>query len=135
MNLDLGVRNKEDLKDAYIMIKSLTDFIPEAKKTDKCREMIVKYKKAVREFNHKPDDGVRLVKDDGDSYVELIEFPDWMDYQDATQCFEEFHELIALPSQYDCTGQRFTMGTKFFMRRDHYFCYHSVGLDVQEVSA
>lgn len=130
MNLDAGVRNKEDLKDAYIMIKSLTDFIPEAKKTDKCRELIVRYKKAVREFNHKQDDGVRLVKDDGDSYVELIEFPEWMDYEDATNCFEEFHHLIAYPSQYDCTGQRFTMGAKFFKRRDHYFCYHSVGLDV-----
>ncbi len=130
MNLDLGVRNREDLKDAYIMIQALTELIPEAKKTDKCKETIIKYKQAVRAYHHKQDDKVRIIKGDFDGYVELIEFPEWMDYHDAKIAFEEFHELIAYPSQYDCTGQRFTMGAKFFMRRDHYFCYHSVGLDV-----
>lgn len=129
MNLDLGVRNNEDLKDAWIMVKALSDFIPEAKKTESCLEMIKKYKQAIREYNKRKND-VRIIGGDYDGYVELIEFPEWMDIKDAKQCFSEFHELHAYPSQFDCTGQKFTTGAKFFIRRDRVYCYHSVGVDV-----
>lgn len=129
MNLDLGVRNNEDLKDAWIMVTALTEFIPEAKKTDKCLEMIKKYKQAIREYN-KRKSNVRFIGGDYDGYVELIEFPEWADISDAKLMFEEFHELHAYPSQYDCTGQKFTTGAKFFIRHDRVYCYHSVGVDV-----
>ena len=130
MNLDLGVRNNEDLKDAWIMVKALSDFIPEAKKTESCLEMIKKYKKAIRNYNKVRQDQ-HFISGDYDRYVMLIEFPNWVcDLQDAKQCFEEFYELHAYPSQYDCTGQHFTTGIKYVYRRGKWYGYHSISVDV-----
>ena len=127
--MEKTIRNKEDLRDAWIMVKALTDLIPEMKKTDRCKQDIIDYKKAIRAYNKIKSD-VRFIGGDYDGYVELIEFPEWMDIKEARQCFSEFHELHYYPSPYDCTGQRFTTGTKFFIRHDRVYCYHSVGADV-----
>ncbi len=130
MNLDLGVRNNEDLKDAWIMVTALTEFIPEAKKTDKCLEMIKKYKQAIRQYN-RTENPVKAMWGDFDGYTELIKFPSWVcDEAEARQYFEEFYELHYYPSQFDCTGQKFTTGAKFVYRGDRWYCYHSVGVAV-----
>ena len=130
MNLDAGIRNNEDLKDAYIMVQALTEFIPEAKKTERCLELIKEYKRAIRRYN-KVKCNQKYLRGDYDSYVMLIEFPSWVcDYKEARQHFEEFYELHATPSQYDCTGQHFTTGYKLVYRHDRWYCYHFISVDV-----
>lgn len=129
MNLDLGIRNNEELKDAYIMVQALTEFIPEAKKTDSCKQAIIKYKRAIRAYN-KVKCHAKYLWGDYDSYVMLIEFPKWMDLQTAKDEFDSVYRLHAYPSQYDCTGQHFTTGAKFVERHGRVYCYHSISVDV-----
>ena len=62
-----------------------------------------------------------------DGYIELYELPD---VTDPEAYFDENERLIATPSQYDCTGQAFTMWHKIIKRRGRNMVYHRVAFDV-----
>lgn len=97
-------------------------------------------KRALREYSHVPphtysicgyDVYSRCIKDNGDSYVELIRFPDCVDSQESAEdFFDAFIHLGYTPSPYDCTGQRFTNWRVIFKRRGNYWAYHSASIDV-----
>ena len=127
--MEKTIRNNEELRDAYFMVFALTEFIEEAKKTEKCRQSIIDYKRAIRQYN-KHRCNQKYLWGDYDSYVMLIEFPSWMDIETAKAEFEENYRLHYYPSQYDCTGQHFTTGTKFVVRHGRVYCYHSISVDV-----
>ena len=127
--MEKTVRNDEQLRDAYTMVWALSELIPEVKKTDKCRQAIIDYKRAIRAYN-KTKSNQRYLWGDYDSYVMLIKFPQWMDLETAKVEFEVNYRLHAYPSQYDCTGQHFTTGAKFVERHGRVYCYHSISVDV-----
>lgn len=123
------VRNDEQLRDAYTMVFALSELIPEVKKTDKCRQAIIDYKRAIRTYN-KRKCNQKYLWGDYDSYVMLIEFPSCMNIETAKAEFEDNYRLHYSPSQYDCTGQHFTTGAKFVARHGKVYCYHSISVDV-----
>lgn len=68
---------------------------------------------------------------DINGYVELIKFPDSVKNREAAEDF--FNNYIYKeyrPFMDDCTGDTFTNWKKIFVRRNSYWCYHSVSFDV-----
>ena len=63
----------------------------------------------------------------------MEQLPDELDSYTEDEVQEWFmwnRYMTAVPSQYDCTGQRFTNWFKLTRRRGHWFVYHSIGRDV-----
>lgn len=127
----MKIRNKEDLKLAYMILSTYKELIEECGNPEKVSEKIIEQKREIRAFLKKKSSG-KIVKDYGiDGYVVLIELPEELEnLQDAEECFEENEVVHARPSMYDCTGQAFTVGFKVFKRRNRFMAYHSVGFDV-----
>lgn len=134
----MDIRNDNDLRTAYYMVRTMADTIAQATGLDRksAAEMINAgkwlkgIKRDIRAYQHEQDAQVTrsIVKDYGmDGYIELFELPD---VSDPEAYFEENERLVCAPSQYDCTGQVFTMWHKIFKRRGRYMVYHRVAIDV-----
>ena len=126
----MAIRNINDLRDAYEELLILEKLDLGA--TENGRRCIQKIKRDIREYLRDQDGPERIVKDDGiDGYVSLIAFPKSLKSEDkAEEFFNNRYRETAMPSQYDCTGQAFTLWVKFFQRRGRWMAYHSVGFDV-----
>lgn len=81
----------------------------------------------------------RIIKDYGiDGYIEIVSIPEIFDKLEdsetngpgAESFFRDFIEIQAVPSAYDCTGQRFTAWHKIVKRNGQYWAYHRVAIDV-----
>lgn len=122
------IRSSRDLRLAYEHMRFITDFVKRFGMTgDKVQEMLKDIKRQIRDYNKRESDR-RLVCSYGiDGYIELIELPD---VEDPVEYFEECEYLHYIPSQYDCTGQRFTEWYKIFKRNGKTMAYHCVGVDV-----
>ena len=114
------VRDKDSLEIAYSILALVNE-----------PEKIKEIKKEIRRYLHKQmeAEGKVEVFGDYDSYTELIPVPG-----DKVDCMEEWFDSevrrIAQPSQYDCTGQHFTISHKFVTFRNRLHCIHRVGIDV-----
>lgn len=95
-------------------------------------ENIIKVKRALREFTHKPLSEERIVKDDGiDGYIVLSPLPDRIKTPEGAHDYfmnTEYRECV--PSMYDCTGQAFTSWFKIINRQGRFWAYHSICFDV-----
>lgn len=126
------VTNARELRMAYEMLDYYQQMLPTVSKNDLYEEHIKEMKRTIRAYLKKPDDGRRIVRDDGiDGYVLLLPLPAFI--QDMAQAVEWFgSEEYIQPtySAYDCTGRPFTNWFKIFWRRDGFWAYHSVGFNV-----
>lgn len=123
------IRNKEDLKLAYITIK-IYETVQDS--NDDIKQKIIEIKQKIRDFYRKDISRGKLVKDYGiDGGILLIELPEFLKSQQEAEEYFRKNEVITMqPSIYDCTGQAFTVGYKIFKRRNKFFAYHSVAFDV-----
>ena len=74
-----------------------------------------------------------FISDDGiDGYTEKITFPSSVtSLADAEEGFEREEYCEARPSQYDCTGQKFTLTYRIVQKSDNrWYVYHTVRFDV-----
>ena len=94
---------------------------------EKCDAYILELKKEIRAYNHRIKDR-RVITSDCDSYIELVDVPEGV--EDVDEWFDENERRICYPSQYDCTGQLFTMWYKVCRRGSGFKVYHKVGMDV-----
>ena len=126
------VRDDRELKHAWEMVCFLSVYL-KSLGSDKSRtaDMVKEYKQAIRAYNKAQDaQTARYLFGEWDYYTELIEFPENVTMDTASYFFDENYRLHCYPSQYDCTGQRFTTGIKFVERNGRVYGYHSVALDV-----
>lgn len=123
--------SKDDLRFAYFFIRKCSGTPcddPEARDA-----MIIEYKRAIRDFYKRQNARDRRCIDDDPYgyYTMLIEAPEWVaTHDDAEEWFHECEEMHYIPSQYDCTGQHFTIRYKLVKRRGRWYCYHRVGIDI-----
>lgn len=125
----MQIENKEELRLAYEILKD----VESREKTAYCEERIRRLKISIRRYTkEQPTDCTRrIIKDRWDSYIELIQFPRVIKTTAQAQAyFEERLRMEIKPSQYDCTGQPFTVWYKTFRRRGRMWAYHYVALDV-----
>ena len=130
------IRNNNDLKTAYIMLRWFN-----ANKQYGKKEVTDELKRDIRAYTRKSiycvDNGYinyeyRYIKDNGiDGYVELVLMPDGI--ESLEQAKKIFQENIWMPpyySFYDCTGTPFSKWYHMFKRNGRYMAYHAVGFDV-----
>jgi hypothetical protein len=132
----MDIRNRHDLELAYRILYGMVDTIANATGMDKDKadglvkasNYVIELKRSIRAYQHDTEANKRtLVKDEGmDGYIELFEMPD---VSDAEGWFNDVERLEYVPSQYDCTGQAFTIWHKIFRRNGKLMCYHRVGYD------
>lgn len=121
------IRSKKDLELAYTFVKWLSKETTNPKAAQKVVEM----KREIRRCTKPVNDGRRIIHHGEDSYIELVELPEWLaDEADASQYFEENVFIHYRPTYYDCTGQLFTSWYKIFRRNGRYMAYHLVCADV-----
>ena len=125
------IRNNRDLKRAYESLFIYNEISNEYGETDLLKTCIKDQKRKIRAYIHKPTDR-RLIKDNGiDGYVEKILLPNTLrTKKDAVSYFEEEEYMTCIPSQYDCTGQRFTCWYRIAEQNGRFYAYHCVGADV-----
>ena len=126
----MTINNSRDLRIAYQTLELIKDFFDKASDKAKAEKHMQDIKQAIRAYNRRKSDR-RYIKGDFDGYIELIEVPqDITDIEDVEAWFEECERLYCMPSQYDCTGQSFTVSHKAVNRGGKWFMYHEVGFDV-----
>lgn len=86
-------------------------------------------KRALRAFYHRPDDKRKTITANYDNGVELITLTA-KTKADADAEFKALYYRVCTPSQYDCTGQWFTVTYKIFKRGDRWMAYHRYALDI-----
>lgn len=130
------ITDAEKLRDAYTLLAFIRDDVPTttAEQKSGMATFMVSIKKEIRAYNNRPAPDSRIVEERGiDGYIELVQFPNELDKAskaDAAEWFRENRYYESYPTAYDCSGQRFTSWFKLFRRRDHWFAYHSVCIDV-----
>ena len=129
----MAIRNTRELKINYQMIDVYNSLKPETPDQERIlREQVCKLKREIREYNRKPVDEARIIRDDGfDSCIVLIPLPERIKTKEAAHDYfmdTEYRECR--PSMYDCTGQIFTHWFKIISRHGRFWAYHSMGMDV-----
>ena len=125
------IYNDRDLRRAYEHLNLIKELSAQHTLNEGTRAYSNDLKRAIRKYTNRTKDR-HLVKDYGiDGYVELIQLPaNLSDFASAEEYFNSEERMVCIPSQYDCTGQLFTCWHKIFKRRDRFYAYHCIGVDV-----
>ena len=128
------VRNDEDFRCGYAILCALTTQLDECGSTHKQRKAVVEIKRSLRRYAHQnvSEYQSRIIKDYGvDGYITIRRMPDvCRSLEDAKRFFGQFLTYPYTPSEFDCTGQRYTKWFKAVQRNGGYYVYHSVGFDI-----
>ena len=78
------------------------------------------------------DSDYHIVRDELDSFVELVELPDYTaDYsEERALLWFKMYRSYRLFDELGCGGQFFTTGVKLFRRRGRWYAYHFVSVDM-----
>lgn len=93
------------------------------------RSYVDAVKRDLRAFYHRPDGCVKIITADYDSGWQLITLIA-KTKEDANTEFNDLYYRVCTPSQYDCTGQMFTVSYKLFKRNGRWMAYHHFAMDV-----
>ena len=87
----------------------------------------------IREYAHRDSD-YRIVRDELDSFVELVKLPEKLSPLSKESVLEWFYMHRAYRDDlYDgagCSGQYFTTRVRLFRRRGCWYAYHFVSVDM-----
>ena len=122
------INDKESLRLAY----EILDMVKKLDKENKNAEYIKQLKSDIREYlrfdNEEPD---YVHYDDYGSFTIRVEVPDYCKTdEDIEEWFDLCQRRTAMPSQYDCTGQLFTISYKVITLHGQRYLYHYIGMDV-----
>lgn len=124
--------NMNDVRNNYGVIKVIND-IYNKEKMKKPKDLLDAYKRGIRDYFKRKDMELerRTIYADYDGYIELLQLPEEVKTLEIAKTWFDVNERrVCRPSMYDCTGQRFTGGTKFVKRNGRWWVYHTVYLDV-----
>lgn len=121
-----------DVRNNYGVIKVIND-VYNKEKMKKPKDLLDAYKRGIRDYFKRKDAELerRTIYADYDGYIELLQLPEEVKTLEIAKTWFDVNERrVCRPSMYDCTGQRFTGGTKFVKRNGRWWVYHTVYLDV-----
>lgn len=94
---------------------------------------ILNIKSEIREHykNENRKDPVSIIdSNDYGYYTELIKLPEFIKTENEADYYFKYHYYSEyIPSQYDCTGQHFTIWYKIVKRSYGYVVFNHVGID------
>lgn len=124
------IHDYDSLKEAYNDLLMFERF-PGPAHSERVEEFVVQLKRDIREYIHRDSD-YRIVRDELDSFVELVELPDYTaDYsEERALLWFKMYRSYRLFDELGCGGQFFTTGVKLFRRRGRWYAYHFVSVDM-----
>lgn len=126
------IHDYDSLKEAYNDLLMFERF-PGPVHSERVEEFIIQLKRDIREYVNRDSD-YHIVRDELDSFVELVELPDYTaDYSEerALLWFKMYRSYR--DDRYDgmgCSGQFFTTRVRLFLRRGCWYAYHFVSVDM-----
>lgn len=124
------IHDYDSLKEAYNDLLMFERF-PGPAHSERVEEFVIQLKRGIREYIHRDSD-YRIVRDELDSFVELVELPDYTaDYsEERALLWFKMYRSYRLFDELGCGGQFFTTGVKLFRRRGRWYAYHFVSVDM-----
>lgn len=124
------IHDYDSLKEAYNDLLMFERF-PGPAHSERVEEFVIQLKRDIREYIHRDSD-YRIVRDELDSFVELVELPDYTaDYsEERVLLWFKMYRSYRLFDELGCGGQFFTTGVKLFRRRGRWYAYHFVSVDM-----
>lgn len=124
------IHDYDSLKEAYNDLLMFERF-PGPAHSERVEEFVIQLKRDIREYIHLDSD-YRIVRDELDSFVELVELPDYTaDYsEERALLWFKMYRSYRLFDELGCGGQFFTTGVKLFRRRGRWYAYHFVSVDM-----
>lgn len=122
------INNRRDLRLAYGILATLKSL----DKKNMNAEYVKQLKLDIREYQKLPKDGPEFVHSDSYGYTTIrIPVPEFLKSEEEIEdWFECEHRMICRPSQYDCTGQLFTISHKVVKLHGQTYLYHHIGMDI-----
>ena len=104
-----------------------------ARDPERGEEFVTQLKRDIREYVNRVSD-CRIVRDELDSFVELVKLPEKLSPLSKESVLEWFYMHRAYcDDRYDgmgCSGQFFTTRVRLFRRRGCWYAYHFVSVDM-----
>lgn len=124
------IHDYDSLKEAYNDLLMFERF-PGPAHSERVEGFVIQLKRDIREYIHRDSD-YRIVRDELDSFVELVELPDYTaDYsEERALLWFKMYRSYRLFDELGCGGQFFTTGVKLFRRRGRWYAYHFVSVDM-----
>lgn len=120
------IQNDRELRTAYEILDILAD-----REGDRANQHRNGIKRAIREYRDRSIEQERVIKQDYDSLLVVLQLPQELKtFDQADAYFQRNYYREAWPSMYDCTGQIFTTWYKIFRRGGQYWAYHATAMDV-----
>lgn len=122
------IHDYDSLKKAYSVLLMFERF-PGPVHSERVEEFVVQLKRDIREYIHRDSD-YRIVRDELDSFVELVELPDYTaDYsEERALLWFKMYRSYRLFDEFGCGRRFFTTGVKLFRRRGRWYAYHFVSV-------
>lgn len=125
----MRITNRDD---AYIH-QSMIRFVERRENnTPEGLEHLKEMKRELRRWYHRPDSNRKCLKWNDYGYeTDLVKLPDWIQSEEEAEEWFNYHERREyVPSQWDCTGQVFTIRYKMVNRNGRWYCYHHTAMDI-----
>jgi len=126
------IHDYDSLKKAYSVLLMFERF-PGPVRSERVEEFVTQLKRDIREYVNRVSD-CHIVRDELDSFVELVELPEKLSPLSKESVLEWFYMHRAYRDDlYDgagCSGQFFTTRVRLFRRRGRWYAYHFVSVDM-----
>ena len=124
------IHDYDSLKEAYGDLLMFERF-PGPVRSERVEEFVIQLKRDIREYVNRVSD-YRIVRDELDSFIELVELPDYTSgySEERALLWFKMYRSYRLFDELGCSGQFFTTSVKLFRRRGCWYAYHFVSVDM-----
>lgn len=126
------IHDYDSLKEAYDDLLMFERF-PGPVRSERVENFVTQLKRDIREYVNRVSD-CHIVRDELDSFVELVKLPEKLSPLSKESVLEWFYMHRAYRDDlYDgagCSGQFFTTRVRLFRRRGCWYAYHFVSVDM-----
>ena len=122
------IHDYDSLKEAYDDLLMFERF---SGRSERVEEFVIQLKRDIREYVNRVSD-CHIVRDEFDSFIELVELPDYTSgySEERALLWFKMYRSYRLFDELGCGGQFFTTGVKLFRRRGRWYAYHFVSVDM-----
>lgn len=122
------IHDYDSLKEAYDDLLMFERF---SGRSERVEEFVIQLKRDIREYVNRVSD-CHIVRDEFDSFIELVELPDYTSgySEERALLWFKMYRSYRLFDKLVCSGQFFTTSVKLFRRRGRWYAYHFVSVDM-----
>lgn len=122
------IHDYDSLKEAYDDLLMFERF---SGRSERVEEFVIQLKRDIREYVNRVSD-CHIVRDEFDSFIELVELPDYTSgySEERALLWFKMYQSYRLFDKLGCSGQFFTTRVRLFRRRGCWYAYHFVSVDM-----